>query len=48
LKTNGGKPNEKCNEAFAELIQIYHAENAIGTVRPPLPKDWKRNNGMLE
>jgi hypothetical protein len=41
LKTNGGKPNEKCNEAFAELIQIYHAENAIGTVRPPLPKDWK-------
>lgn len=41
LKTNGGKPNDKCNEAFAELIKIYHAENAIGTVRPPLPKDWK-------
>jgi len=41
LKTNGGKPNEKCNEAFAELIKIYHAENAIDTIRPPLPKDWK-------
>jgi hypothetical protein len=41
LKTSGGKPNDKCNEAFAELIKIYHAENAIGTVRPPLPKDWK-------
>ena len=40
LKTNGGKPNERCNEAFAELITIYHAENAIGTVRPPLPKGW--------
>jgi hypothetical protein len=38
LKTNGGKPNDKCNEAFAELIKIYHAENASGTVRPPLSK----------
>ena len=38
LKTNGGKPNERCNEAFAELIKIYHAENADPTVRPPLPK----------
>ena len=38
LKTNGGNPNEKCNEAFAELIKIYHAENADPTVRPPLPK----------
>jgi len=42
LKTNGGKPNDTCNEAFAELIRIYHAENASGTIRPPLPKDWKR------
>ena len=41
LKTNGGKPNDKCNEAFAELIKIYHAENASATIRPPLPKDWK-------
>lgn len=39
LKTNGGKPNERCNEAFAELIKIYHAENADPAVRPPLPKD---------
>jgi hypothetical protein len=38
LKTNGGKPNDTCNEAFAELIKIYHAQNASGTVRPPLPK----------
>jgi hypothetical protein len=43
LKTNGGSPNDLCNEAFAELIEIYHAENAIGTVRPPLPKGWKRS-----
>ena len=43
LKTNGGKPNERCNEAFAELIQIYHAENADPAVRPPLPKDFQEN-----
>jgi hypothetical protein len=43
LKTNGGKPNERCNEAFAELIKLYHAENANPAVRPPLPKDWKGN-----
>jgi hypothetical protein len=43
LKANGGKPNERCNEAFAELIKIYHAENAIPGVRPPLPKDYHVN-----
>ena len=37
LKTNGGSPNARCNAAFAELIQIYHAENANPHVRPPLP-----------
>jgi len=37
LKANGGSPNARCNAAFAELIQIYHAQNASGTVRPPLP-----------
>lgn len=42
LKTNGGKPNDKCNEAFAELINIYHAENASATIRPPLSKDYQR------
>lgn len=47
LKTNGGSPNELCNEAFAELIEIYHAENAIGTVRPPLPKGWKPSKGRI-
>lgn len=41
LNANGGAPNERCNEAFAELISLYHVGNAIGTVRPPLPKDWK-------
>ena len=41
LKTNGGKPNERCTEAFAELIKIYHAENADPAVRPPLPKDLR-------
>ena len=43
LKTNGGKPNVRCNEAFAELIKIYHAENANPAVRPPLPKDYQGN-----
>ena len=38
LKTNGGKPNDLCYKAFAELIKIYHAEQADPTVRPPLPK----------
>ena len=41
LKTNGGKPDDRCNEAFAELIRIYHAEDAISALRAPLPKDWK-------
>ncbi|MEY3204442.1 MAG: hypothetical protein RLZZ21_773 [Planctomycetota bacterium] len=41
LKANGGKPDDRCNEAFAELIRIYHAEDANPAVRPPLPKDWK-------
>ena len=43
LKTNGGKPNERCNEAFAELIKIYHAENADPAVRPPFSKDYQGN-----
>ena len=40
LKSNGGKPNDRCNEAFAELIKIYHAENASDTIRPPLPNNY--------
>ena len=44
LKTNGGKPNDRCNEAFAELIKIYHAENADPAVRSPLPKDYQDNH----
>ena len=38
LKANGGKPNPRCNEAFAELIKLYHASNADPAVRPPLSK----------
>jgi hypothetical protein len=38
LKANGGKPSARCNDAFAELIRIYHAENANPAVRPPLPR----------
>ncbi len=38
LKANGGSPNEACNAAFAELIELYHAQNADPVVRPPLPK----------
>jgi hypothetical protein len=37
LKRNGGSPNEACLAAFAELIKIYHAENANPVVRPPCP-----------
>ncbi len=37
LKANGGIPNDRCREAFAELISIYHAQNANPAIRPPLP-----------
>jgi hypothetical protein len=36
LKANGGRPNARCKEAFAELIKIYHAQNANPCLRPPL------------
>ena len=36
LKKNHGLPNDRCQQAFAELIEIYHAQNANPTVRPPL------------
>ncbi|MHB8970702.1 MAG: beta-N-acetylhexosaminidase family protein [Pirellulaceae bacterium] len=38
LKINGGRPNPRCDEAFAELIEIYHAQNANPALRPPLAK----------
>lgn len=41
LKTNGGKPNDRCYEVFAELIKLYHAQNANPAVRPPLPAGYK-------
>ena len=37
LNANGGSPNDRCNKAFAELIAIYHAQNANPAIRPPLP-----------
>ena len=37
LKANGGKPNERCQQAFAELNTIYHADHADPALRPPLP-----------
>ena len=36
LKGNSGRPNERCEEAFAELIDIYHAYG------PPLDGNWKK------
>jgi hypothetical protein len=42
LKANGGAPNDECNNAFAELIKMYSAENANPTVRPPLPADYQK------
>lgn len=35
LKTNGGKPNDTCEQAFQELTRLYFAQNAEGPVRPP-------------
>ena len=37
LKASEGKPNARCNEAFEELIRIYHAEGANPVIRPPVP-----------
>lgn len=37
LKVNNGKPNDLCNKAFTELMEIYHAQNAEPHVRPPVP-----------
>jgi hypothetical protein len=31
-----GLPNDRCQEAFAELIEIYHAQHADDFVRPKL------------
>jgi len=42
LKANGGSPNDRCNEAFAELIGIYHAQNADSAVHPPLDPAWRK------
>ncbi len=36
LKANGGTPNDRCQKAFAELIDIYHAQHANPAIRPPL------------
>jgi hypothetical protein len=40
LKGNSGRPNERCEEAFAELIGIYHAEHTW--LRPPIDPNWKK------
>lgn len=40
LKANGGRPNDRCQEAFAELIELYHAQHADYAVRPPLDRAW--------
>ncbi len=39
LKANAGKPNAHCKDAFAELIEIYHARSANPCLRPPLEGD---------
>jgi hypothetical protein len=38
LKANGGEPTDRAKQAFEELIDIYHAQNAEPHVRPPLPR----------
>ena len=37
LKAGGGAPNARCDAAFAELVELYHAQRADPVVRPPLP-----------
>ena len=44
LKANGGTPNDACYEAFAELIDIYHAHDTEPHVRPPLPEAWRTDS----
>ncbi len=41
LKASGNQPNDWCNTVFAELIRIYHAENAHPDLRPPFPRGLK-------
>ncbi len=36
LTKNRNVPNDRCKEAFVELIEIYHAQKADAWVRPPL------------
>lgn len=35
LKAAGGKPTPLCEAAFAELIELYHAQRADPAVKPP-------------
>jgi hypothetical protein len=35
LASNGFRSTQRCEEAFEELIHIYHADRAIWAVRPP-------------
>ncbi len=37
LLHNDGQPTDACNEAYEELVRIYHAEEAGGPVSPKAP-----------
>ena len=41
LAKNRNLPNDRCQEAFAELIEIYHAQKAEVHVRPPLDPKYR-------
>ena len=38
---HGGLPTAACDKAFAELIQIYHAQSSHAWVKPPVSKRYK-------
>ena len=38
---HGGLPTAACDKAFAELIQIYHAQSSHAWVKPPISKRYK-------
>ena len=38
---HGGLPTAACDKAFAELIQIYHAQRSHAWVKSPISKRYK-------
>lgn len=43
LKQSGGSPTERAKSCWRELIEIYHAHNAVGACHPPQIADGADN-----